>query len=110
MRMGAVLRDRRSLHQSAIDMPVDLAIRINNLFGIILADDWDGFPFALRGLETKTGIGLCCVGYALPHWSHRIHRKRSSRFLGDCSSWGFGGGLRRLVGGNLCRLSVDQGF
>src|SRR5262252_3041603 len=100
MGMGALLRDRCGLHQSAIDMPVNLAIGINNLFGIILCDNWYGLAFASRGLEAEAGIGLCCMRYALlPHWSHRVHRERSSRFLGDRSRRRFGGGLRRLLGG-----------
>jgi len=41
MCMGAFLRDRCSLHQPAIDMPVDLAERVNDLLGIVLRDDGD---------------------------------------------------------------------
>src|SRR5947207_11800429 len=71
VRMGAFLRDGRRLHQSAVDMPIDFAVRINDLIGIILRDNRDGFFFASGGLEAKTGIGLCRLGYALlTHWSH----------------------------------------
>ena len=76
MRMGAFLRDGGSLHQSAVDVPIDLAIRVNDLIGIILRDDRNGFLFAPGGLEAETGIGLSCLAYDLPHWSHRIHGKR----------------------------------
>jgi hypothetical protein len=31
MRMGAFLRDRGSLHQSAVDVPINLAIRVNDV-------------------------------------------------------------------------------
>ncbi len=58
MRMGAFLRDGGSLHQSAVDVPIDLAIRVNDLAGIILRDDRNGFLFAPRGLEAKPRIGL----------------------------------------------------
>jgi len=39
MRMGAFLRDRRRLHQLAIDVPIDLGKRVNHLLRIILRDD-----------------------------------------------------------------------
>jgi hypothetical protein len=41
MRVGAFLRDGRCLHQSAVDVPVNLAIWVNDLPGIILRDDRD---------------------------------------------------------------------
>ena len=76
--MGAFLRDGRCLHQSAVDVPVDFAVRVNNLLGIILCDDRDGFFFASGGLEAKTGIGLCRLGYALlTHWPHGVRHERS---------------------------------
>jgi hypothetical protein len=65
MRMGAFLRDGRSLHQSAVDVPIDLAVRVNNLVGIILRDDRNGFLFAPCGLEAKPRIGLCCMVYGV---------------------------------------------
>ncbi len=77
MRMGAFLRDGGSLHQSAVDVPINRAIRVNDLVGIILRDDRNGFLFAPGRLEAETGIGLCCLPYdLLPHWSHRIHGER----------------------------------
>lgn len=76
MRMSAFLRDGGSLHQPAVDVPVNLAIRVNDLVGIILRDDRYGFLFAPGGLEAETGIGLSCLAYDLPHWSHGIHGKR----------------------------------
>ena len=74
MGMSAFLRDCRCLHQSAVDVPIDLAIRVNDLVGIILCDNWNGFSFTPGTFEVETGIGLCRVGYGLlPHWPHRIH-------------------------------------
>ena len=111
MRMSAFLRNARGLHQSAVDVPIDLAIWVNNLFGIILCDDRDGFSFALRALEAKAGIGLRRVTYGLlAHWSHWLHRKCSPRFLRDCSRRLFGGRFGRLLGDHLCRLFVDGWF
>ena len=96
--MGAFLRDGRRLHQSAVDMPIDFAVRINDLIGIILRDNRDGFFFASGGLEAKTGIGLCRLGYALlTHWSHWVCHERSSRIFGGCSGRFFGDGLRWLL-------------
>ncbi len=71
MRMGSFLRDGGSLHQSAVDVPIDLAIRVNDLVGIILRDDRNGFLFAPWGLEAKPRIGLCCMAYGL--LTHRSH-------------------------------------
>src|SRR5207302_853040 len=34
MRMGAFLRDRRRLHQLAIDVPIDLGKRVNDPLGV----------------------------------------------------------------------------
>lgn len=108
MRVSALLRDTRSLHQSGIDVPVNFAVRINNLLGIILADDWDGLLLALQRLKTKAGIGLRCVGDGLlSHRPHRVHLEHPSRFLRNASRRLFGGGLRRFFDGHLCRLFVD---
>src|SRR6187431_1937890 len=97
MRMGAFLRDGGSLHQSAVDVPIDLAIRVNDLVGIILRDDRNGFLFAPRGLEAKPRKGLCCMAYGLlAHWSDWLYRERSPRFFGDC--------LRRLLRDRTRRL------
>src|SRR6202040_3206199 len=69
MRVGAFLCDGGSLHQSAVDVLIDLAIRVNDLIGVILRDDRNGFLFARRGLEAKPRIGLCCMAYGLlTHW------------------------------------------
>ena len=74
MGMGAFLRDRRRLHHSAVEVPVNLGVRVNNLLWIILGDNWNGFFFAPGTFEAETGIGLCRVAYRLlPHRSHRIH-------------------------------------
>jgi len=97
MRMRAFLRDGSSLHQSAVDVPIDLAIRVNDLVGIILRDDRNGLLFAPRGLEAKPRIGLCCIAYGLlAHRSHWLYRKGSPRLFGDC--------LRRLLGDRTHRL------
>ena len=127
MGMGAFLRDRRRLRQPAVDVPVNLAVRVNNLLGIILRDNWDGFPFAPSGLEVEARIGLRCLAYGLlSHWSDRIHckrwpqtfgncslaffRDRLRRFLGDRSFRLFDDRLRRLVSDHFCRLFVDGWF
>jgi len=105
MRMGAFLRDGRCLHQSAVDVPIDLGIRVNDLVGIILRDDRNGFLFAPRGLEAKPRIGLCCLAYdLLPHWSHRIHSERWPQAFGNCSLRLFGDRLRRLLRDRTGRL------
>ena len=39
MRMRAFLGDGRRLHQLAVDMPIDLGKRVNDLLRIILRDD-----------------------------------------------------------------------
>ena len=97
MRMGSFLRDGGSLHQSAVDVPIDLAIRVNDLVGIILRDDRNGFLFAPWGLEAKPRIGLCCMAYGLlTHRSHWLYRKSSPRLFGD--------GLRRLLLDRLRRF------
>jgi len=117
MRMGAFLRDGGSLHQSAVDVPIDLAIRVNDLIGIILRDDRNGFLFAPRGLEAKPRIGLCCMAYGLlTHWSHWLYRKSSPRLfanclrrlLGDRTRRLFRHRLRRLLGDGLGRLLLDR--
>ena len=105
MRMGAFLRDGGCLHQSAVDVPIDLGIRVNDLVGIILRDDRNGFLFAPRGLEAKPRIGLCCLAYdLLPHWSHRIHSERWPQAFGNCSLRLFGDRLRRLLRDRTGRL------
>jgi len=126
MRMGTFLRDGGSLHQSAVDVPIDLAIRVNDLVRIILRDDRNGLLFAPRSLEAKPRIGLCCMAYGLlAHRSHRLYRKSSPRLFSDCLRGLLGDrtrrlfrhGLRRLLGDclrwllldRLCRLLRDCG-
>jgi len=117
MRMGTFLRDGGSLHQSAVDVPIDLAIRVNDLVGIILRDDRNGFLFAPWGLEAKPRIGLCCMAYGLlAHRSHWLYRKSSPRLFGDClrrllrdrTRRLFCHRLRRLFGDGLRRLLLDR--
>src|SRR4029434_4474839 len=96
MRMGAFLRDGRCLHQSAVDVPIDFAIRVNDLLGIILRDDRDGLFFAFRAFETEMAERLCCFAYGLlTHWSHWFGRECSPRIFGDCSRRFFGDCSRR---------------
>src|SRR4030095_12370908 len=101
------LCDRCRLHQSAVDVPIDLAIRVNDLVGIILRDDRNGFLFAPGGLEAKPRIGLwCLVDGLLAHRAHWVYRKSSPRLFGDCSRrllrdrarWLFRHRFRRLLG------------
>src|SRR5437763_5563402 len=100
MRMGSFLRDGGSLHQSAVDVPIDLAIRVNDLVGIILRDDRNGFLFAPWGLEGKPRIGVCCMAYGLlSHRSHLLYRKRSPRLFGDGLGQRLLDRLRRFVVG-----------
>src|SRR5438309_9060989 len=121
MRMRAFLCDRCRLHQPAIDVPIDLAIRVNNLLGIILRDDGDRLFFALRTfeaeMETRPRWRACCL---LTHGSHWLYRKSSPRFFANCLRGLlsdrtrrlfrhrlrrlFGGGLRRLLFERVCRL------
>src|SRR4030095_1492596 len=97
MRVLAFLCDVASLHQSAVDVPIDLAVRVDNLPGIILRDDRNGLFFARRGLEAKPRIGLRCMSYGLlSHRPHRLYRKSSPRLFGDC--------LRRFLGDRTRRL------
>jgi len=78
MRVRAFLRYGRCLHESAVDVPIDLTIRINNLLGIILRDDWDRLFFALRSfeaeMETRPCRRACCL---LTHWSHWLYSESS---------------------------------
>jgi hypothetical protein len=117
MRVGAFLRDGRCLHEPAIDVPIDLAVRVNNLLGIILRDDRDRLFFALRAfeaeMETRPCRRACCL---LTHWSHWLCRERSPRIFGDClgrllDDRGhrlFRRRLRRLLGDRLRRLFLDR--
>jgi hypothetical protein len=98
-------------------VPIDLAIRVNDLVGIILRDDRNGFLFAPRGLEAKPRIGLCCMAYGLlSHRSHWLYRKSSPRlfgdrlrrFLGDRTRRLFRHRLRRLLGDCLHWLLLDR--
>ena len=109
MRMGAFLRDGGSLHQSAVDVPIDLAIRVNDLVGIILRDDRNGFVFAPQGLEAKPRIGLCCMAYGLlAHRSHWLYREGSPRLFGDCLRRLLRDRARRLFRHRLRRLFGDR--
>ena len=109
MRMGAFLRDGRCLHQSAVDVPIDLAIGVNDLVGIILRDDRNGFLFAPQGLKAKSRIGLCCLAYGLlPHRSHRINGERWPQTFGNCSLRLFGDRLRRLLHNCSFRFFGDR--
>ncbi len=117
MRMGAFLRDGRCLHQSAVDVPIDLAIRVNDLVGIILRDDRNGFLFAPGGVEAKPRIGLCCMAYGLlAHRSDWLYRKSSPglfgdrlrRLLRDRARRLFRHRLRRLFGDCLRWLLLDR--
>ena len=59
MGMGAFLRDRRRLHQLAVDVPIDLGKRVNDPLGIIMRDDGSGFLFALWGFVAVMGNRSC---------------------------------------------------
>ena len=109
--MGALLRDRRGLHQPGVNVPINLAVRVNNLLGIILSDDWDGFPFSSSTLEAETRIGLCCLAYGLlAHWAHRIHGERWPRTFVSCSLLFLGDRWRRIPVDLFCRLFVNGRF
>ena len=117
MRMRAFLCDRCRLHQPAIDVPIDLAIWVNNLLGIILRDDGDRLFFALRTfeaeMETRPRWRACCL---LTHGSHWLYRKSSPRFFANClrgllsdrTRRLFRHRLRRLFGDGLRRLLLDR--
>src|SRR5439155_12849919 len=78
MRMGAFLRNRRRLHQPAIDMPIDLGKRVYNALRIILRDDRSRFLFALRVFEAEMESRPSRRAYAwLIHGSHRLYGKCS---------------------------------
>ena len=57
MRMRPFLRNRRRLHQLAIDVPIDLGQRVNDPLRIILCDDGRGFFFARWGYVAVVGNG-----------------------------------------------------
>src|SRR5881227_1609459 len=98
-----------SLHQSAVDVPIDLAIWVNDLVGIILRDDRNGFVFAPWSLEAKPRIGLCCMAYGLlAHRSHWLYRKSSPRLFGDCLRRLLRDRTRRLFRNRLRRLLGDR--
>jgi hypothetical protein len=65
-------------------VPIDFAIRVNDLLGIILRNDRDGLFFALRAFEAEKAESLCCFAYSLlTHWSHWFYRQRSLRRFSD---------------------------
>lgn len=117
MRMRAFLCDRCCLHEPSVDVPIDLAVRVNNLLGIILRDNRNGLFFALRSFEAETETRpfrrACCL---LTHGSHWLYRKSSLRLFGDCLRWLlrdrtrglFRHRLRRLLGDCLRRLLLDR--
>jgi hypothetical protein len=108
MRMGAFLCDRCCLRESAVDVPIDLAVRVNNLLGIILRDDRNGLFFALRSFEAETETRpFRRAGCLLTHWSHWLYRKSSPRLFGDCLRRFLGDRTRRLFRHRLRRLLGD---
>jgi len=117
MRVGAFLRDRCCLHEPAVDVPIDPAVRVNNLLGIILRDDRNGLFFAVCGFEAEMAERLCRFAYGLlTHWSHWLCRECSPRIFGDCLRRLLGDRtrrlfrhrLRRLLGDGLRRLFLDR--
>ena len=105
MRMRAFLCDRCCLREPAVDVPIDLAVRVNNLLGIILRDDRNGLFFALRSFETETETRpFRRAGCLLTHGSHWLYRKSSARLVGDCLRRFFGNRTRRLFRHRLRRL------
>src|SRR4029077_14011378 len=116
MRMRAFLCDRCRLHEPAIDVPINLAVWVNNLLGVILRDDRNRLFFAFRSfeaeMETRPSRRACCL---LTHWSHWFYRKSSPRFFAHClrrllvdgTRRLFRHRLRRLLGDGLRRLLLD---
>jgi len=101
MRMGAFLGDRRRLHQLAIDVPIDLGKRVNDLLRIILRDDGNGFLFPLWGLEAVAGNRRRCFARVwFRDWSHRLGRQRSRQLWRNRS--------RRFFRDHLCGFFGDR--
>lgn len=102
MRMGAFLGDRRRLHQLAVDVPIDLGKRVNDLLRIILRDDGNGFLFPLWSLEAVAGSNRLCsfASVWFRDWSHRLGCQRSRQLWRNCS--------RRFFRDQLCGFFGDR--
>ena len=86
MCVGAFLGDRRRLHQLAVDVPIDLGKRVNDLLRIILRDDGNGFLFSLWGLEAVAANRprrFARVWFR--DWSDRLGCQRSRQLWRDRS-------------------------
>ena len=97
MRMGAFLGDGGRLHQLAIDVLIDLSKRVNDLVGIILRYDGNGFLFSLRGLEA---VACRFARVWFRDWSDRLGCQRSRQLWRN--------GSRRFFRDQLCGLFGDS--
>ena len=101
MGMGAFLGDRRRLHQLAIDVPIDLGNRVNDLLRIILRDDGNGFLLSLWGPEAVAGNRPCRFARVwFRDWSDRLSCQRSRQL------WRYRS--RRFFCDQLCGLFGDS--